>query len=141
MPIVNRSELEDTLDWLSASYEDDAAYTCLATGKIYWKPREEGVIDDLEIPDDLDDGDKYLPAPDKWSLDLGNQLVFDFTREFAPLRYDDIRRMFRRKGAYGRFKDFLEKEGLLDKWYRYQDEQTAKALAAWCEENGLKLGP
>lgn len=141
MPTVSRDELEHTVDWLSASYEDAAAYICLATGRIYWKPSDEGVIDDLGIPDDLDDGEKYLPAPDKWSLDLGNQLVFDFAHEFAPLRYDDIRRMFRRKGAYRRFKDLLEKEDLLDKWYRYQDEKTAKALADWCEQNGLKLGP
>lgn len=141
MPTVSLDQLDDAVDWVSASYGDSEAYVCLATGKIYWKPGEEGVIDDLEIPDDIDDGDKYLPVPDKWSLDLGNQLVFDFVREFAPLCYDDVRQMFRRKGAYRRFGDFVEEKDLFEKWRRYRDDETAKALANWCEENRLELGP
>jgi hypothetical protein len=48
--------------------------------------------------------------------------------------------MFRRRGAYRRFKDFLERKDLLETWYAYGDEQDAKALGKWCEAEGLSLG-
>ncbi len=142
MPIVSRVQLEDVVEWVSSDFLDNEAYICLRTGRIYWISGDPGAIDEEEeIPEDIHDSDKYLPAPDKRELDLGNRLVFDFVRQFVPQRYDDVREMFRRKGAYRRFKDLLERQGLLEEWYRFSDEQEAKALAEWCEVEGLELGP
>ncbi|MFQ5982111.1 MAG: UPF0158 family protein [Woeseiaceae bacterium] len=142
MPIVSRTELELALQWVSSDFFDNEAYICLRTGKIYWIGGDPGAVDEQEeVPEDIDNSDKYLPVPDKRELDLGKQLVFDFARQFLPQSYDDVRDMFRRKGAYRRFKNFLERRELLEEWYRYSEEQEAKALAEWCEAEGLELGP
>jgi len=99
------------------------------------------MIDEEEIPEDIHDGDKYLPVPDKRDLDLGNRLAFNFTSQYLAQNYDDVRDMFRRRGAYGRFKEFLGRKDMLEKWYAYSDEQALKARGEWCEEAGLSVGP
>ncbi len=35
---------------------------------------------------------------------------------------------------------FLERQALLEEWYRYSDKQEAKVLAEWSEAEGFKLG-
>ena len=47
--------------------------------------------------------------------------------------------IFRRAGAYSRFKYFLEERGLLQQWYDYENAVQREALQEWCEENGIKL--
>lgn len=140
MPIVSRGELEDTVAWVSSDFLDNEAYVCRKTGKIYWISGDPGIGDEEELPADIHDGDKYLPVPRKRDLDLGNRLAFDFASEYLPDRYDHVRDIFRRKGAYRRFKNLLDRQGLLEAWYRYSDEQEAKALTEWCEAQGLELG-
>jgi hypothetical protein len=140
MPIVSRDELENTLEWMSSDFLDNEAYICRKTGKIHWISGDSGAIDDEEIPEDIHDSDKYVPVPDKQDLDLGNRLVFGFASQYLPRRYDDVRDMFRRKGAYRRFRNLLERQALLEEWYRYSDEQQTKALAEWCEAEDLELG-
>jgi len=63
-----------------------------------------------EWPDDADDEEKYLRIPHKKELDLGKPLVFDFVEEFLPDQFDNVRRIFKRKGAYARFKDLLQRK-------------------------------
>jgi hypothetical protein len=60
---------------------------------------------------------------------------------FLPAHYDHVRDLFRRKGAYGRFKEFLQEEGLLEKWYDYSDRREIEALVEWGESNGLEVEP
>jgi hypothetical protein len=127
------------MEFVSTDYVENLAYVCRASGKIYWISGEPGVLDEEdEIPDDIDDPDKYVRVPDKRGLDLGSQLVFDFTVRFLPQHYDDVRDMFRRKGAYGRFKGLLERQEKVQAWYGFSDEQATRALRAWCAEEGLK---
>ena len=142
MPTVSLDQLQNAMEWVSSDVLDNEAYICRQTGKIYWVAGEPGMIDEEEeVPEDIHDADKYIPVPDKRHLDFGNQLAFDFTSQYLAERYDDVRDMFRRKGAYRRFKDILERNGMLEKWYRYSDKRSAKALAEWCESEGLILAP
>ena len=67
-----------------------------------------------EIPEDIHNSDRYLPVPGKRDLDLGNQLALDFATQYLAHHYDDVRDMFRRQGAYRRFKDFLERQDMLE---------------------------
>jgi hypothetical protein len=50
-----------------------------------------------------------------------------------------VRDIFGRRGAYRRFKDFLETRSMLEKWYAFEEKATAEALRKWCEENGIEL--
>ena len=142
MPTVSLDQLQNAMEWASSDFLDNEACICRQTGKIYWLAGNPGMIDEEEeIPEDIHNGDRYLPVPDKRDLDLGNQLAFDFATRYLAQHYDDVRDMFRRQGAYRRFKDFLERKDMLEKWYAYSDEQEAKALEEWCETEGLSLGP
>src|SRR5215218_7363336 len=48
------------------------AFLCRETGKIYWRSPDLDEIE--EVPDDVEDDEKYIPIPDKKELDLGKPL-------------------------------------------------------------------
>jgi hypothetical protein len=115
---------------------ENEAYLDRQSGKIYC--RSEYGDDDEELPDDIDD-DKYIAIPDKRELDLGKALVLDFVSQVLPDDYDAVRRIFSRKGAYGRYKDLLAERGALDRWYDFENKAEEAALREWCAENGIEL--
>ena len=140
MPTVSLSELQGALEWVSNDDCDSEAYVCRQTGCIYWCSGEPGILDEQdEIPDDIDDVGKYAPVPHQRDLDLGTRLVFDFAAEHLAEQFDDVRNIFRGKGAYGRFKGLLERRGALETWYAYSDERTFSALEEWCESERLAI--
>lgn len=106
------------------------------TGKIYW--HSEFGDDPEELPGDIDD-EKYISVPHKKELGLGKKLVLDFAYRFLPGDTDEIEAIFRRKGAYSRFKALLESKGMIDEWYAYESEATADALREWCEVVGIEI--
>ena len=73
-------------------FGEHQAYLCRESGEFLWHSEFGDEID--ELPDDIDDEEKYLSIPDKRELDLGKSLVFDFVRCFLPGELDNIRRMF-----------------------------------------------
>jgi hypothetical protein len=136
MPSVDLTELLGALELVSDKFTENEAYVCRQTGNIYWI-FEDGVVEQEEPPDDLSDADKYAPVPDKYELDVGNRLAFDFTTLHLPDRYDEVRSIFRRQGAYSRFKALLAEHQLLDAWYSYSETQTLEALRDWCTSEGF----
>jgi len=138
MATVDLEQLQGAVDWVSSDSLTNVAYVCRKTGHIYLFPDELETGDVGEdAPDDILDLAKYVLIPDKHSLDLGNKLAFDFTAQFLADSYDDVRNMFRRKGAYRRFKVLLQQRNLVDQWFAYSEEQTRKALEDWCESEGF----
>jgi hypothetical protein len=131
------AELQDAFEFVSVGApSENEAYLDRQSGKIYY--HSEYCDFDEELPDDLDD-QKYIAIPDKRELDLGKPLVLDFVRQFLPNDYDEVRRIFSRKGAYGRYKDLLVEWGALDRWYDYSNKAEEAALREWCAENGIEL--
>jgi hypothetical protein len=132
---VSLSDLEDAPMFADAGMDMDASvYLDREIGKIYYAG-DVAVAD--ELPEDLKYSERYRQIPDKHSLGLGQSLVFDFVRERLPDDYDEVHDIFRRRGAYRRFKDFLENKDLLDAWHEYENEQTLQALRDWCESEGI----
>ena len=121
----------------SAPQTENNAYISLDTGAIFWmsenNPAEEGV------PDDLETSDRYIAIPHKNDLDLGRNLVLRFVAQEIPEHSDRIQGFFRRKGAYRRFKDLLESQALLEKWYAFEAESTERALRDWCTANEIQI--
>ena len=95
--------------------------------------------DSDELPEDIDDPDKYIDIPHKTDLDLGKALVMEFTSKYLPDELDNVYSIFRRKGAYSRFKDFLDRKGVLEDWYQYENERQKGALREWCRRNNLDI--
>jgi hypothetical protein len=134
---VSFSELQLAFEFVSSSgMGENEAYLDRRSGKIYW--HSEFGDNDKELPDGIDD-EKYAAIPDKRELDLGKPLVLDFAREFLPEDYDEVRRIFSRRGAYRRYKDLLVRRGALEGWYDFSNKAEEAALREWCVENGIDL--
>ena len=99
---VDWTELLHTFEFASLGQPGEhEAVLCRKTGKFLW---QTDVEEDIEAwPDDADDEEKYLSIPHKKELDLGKPLVLEFARQFLPGEFDEVRRMFDRRGAYARF--------------------------------------
>src|SRR5262249_33658874 len=141
----------------SGGYIEMRAWVCRTSGKFFFwdsdssEPLEEDEFDEdgeegrkpaedaesagqtsadnpyYTLPDDIFDEDKYLPIPDKKELDLGSRLAFVFTRNFLSRDYDDVRRIFSKRGAYSKFKALLARRKALDQWYDFEQKGTEKA--------------
>ena len=113
------------------------AFLCKESGKIYWHSELGDNFE--ELPDDLEEGDKYVRIPHKNDLDLGRPLVFEFVSERLPEEYHEVRRYFSKRGAYARFKDLLVRRGVLQEWYDFENKALATAIREWCEENSIEV--
>jgi hypothetical protein len=135
---VDPVELRDAFEFVSSGdlYEN-RAYISRDTGRIYWL--SDVVEADEDVPDDLDDANRYIAIPHKTELDLGRNLALSFIGQELPSELATAAGYFRRRGAYARFKELLARRGILDKWYGYEDHATEQALRRWCGENGVQL--
>jgi hypothetical protein len=135
---VKFSEVRDAFEFANFGGFDAEAYICIASGKVHFISDSIDLEEDAPA-DDFEDSDDYVALPDKRSLDLGNSLVFRFAGEMMPDDYDTVRDIFRRKGAYRRFKDLLAANGMLEKWNAFEAAATEDALRAWCQETDIPL--
>jgi hypothetical protein len=102
--------------------------------------RRDRLLDEEDdLPGDIDHTEKFVSVPGKSDLDLGNRLVFKFASRYLADQYDEVRDIFRHKGAYRRFKALLLRLKLVDQWYAFSDDQTISALEFWCESEGLSI--
>jgi hypothetical protein len=116
------------------------AVLCRQTGKIYWYS-EFSDLDELndELPDDVEDDEKYVTIPAKRELGLGKPLALDFTREFLPNDFDEVRCIFDRRGAYSKFRSLLARRNAVDRWHNFESKATERALREWCELNSIAV--
>lgn len=136
---VKFGDLQLAFDFVSfGGLGENQAFLDTQTGRLYWHSEVADNIEEDELPDDLDD-ERYIEIPHKKELDLGKALVFDFVRQFLPDDYDEIRDIFRRRGAYGQFKAMLMRRGALDRWHEFSAKAEEAALRAWCADNAIEL--
>jgi hypothetical protein len=131
------NELMDAFLFVSSERQGmHTAILCMETGQIYYRS-ELGGIDET----DDDDLDQYscIEIPHKNDLGLGRDLVFEFVETRLPGYYDRVQRMFEKRGAYGRCKDFLESKGLLESWYQFENQREETAIRQWCAENQIEI--
>jgi hypothetical protein len=135
---VDARELRNAFDFVSVSDPfDHNAWICLDTGKIYWRSSATE-LDDEDLPEDIDDSDRYLAVPSQHDLDLGRRLALTFAAQQLPDDYDIVKGFFRRRGAYSRFKNLLQARGRLASWYEFENRETDQALLAWCAEHSIR---
>ena len=80
-----------------------------------------------------------IAVPHKNDLDLGQSLIFEFVEDNLPDAYDEVRYIFRKRGAYSRYKELLASRGMLEAWYRFEQDRMEKVLRSWCEQNEVPL--
>ena len=137
---VGFDELLSAFEFANAGYQfENSAFISLETGSIHWK---SALLDEQEaLPEDLEDASRYIAVPHKNELDLGRNLALSFAEEVLPDDYETIEGFFFRRGAYRRFKDFLDEAGKLEAWYEYEANAVKRALREWCEENEIQIKP
>jgi hypothetical protein len=110
------------------------------TGKIYHRS-DYGDIEELEEQLSEEDFDEaiHIEIPHKNDLDLGRDLVFEFMAKFSPEHEEEVNQMFRKKGAYSKFKYLLEEKDLLEQWYEFENKSELIALSQWCKENEIDI--
>ncbi|MCX5846647.1 MAG: UPF0158 family protein [Deltaproteobacteria bacterium] len=134
---VSFNDIENAFFFVGSAPEyARSAILCRDTGEIFYTS-DLGDSDDL--PEDIDDPEKYIEIPHKNELDLGKTLVIEFMSERLPTEVGWVHNIFRHRGAYARFKEFLEAKGLLEEWYTYEDTRQKAALREWCCENDIEL--
>jgi len=135
---IKYSDIELAYEFVSA--EKPFMHTAILSkseGKIYYHSEMGDNFE--EMPENIYGNDDYIEVPHKNDLDLGKRLVWRFVEKEIPGLKDKIRGFFSRKGAYSRYKAFLEQIGLLETWYEFESSETQKALREWCEENEIEI--
>jgi hypothetical protein len=116
------------------------AILCRQTGKIYLRSEVSDFDEPIdELPEDVEDDEKYIALPDKRELGLGKPLALDFAREFLPRDFDEVRDIFDRRGAYAKFRALLIRTRTLEQWYDFESKATKRALREWCELNSIAV--
>lgn len=137
-PSVRLEDLEMAFEFVSAGepmeYE---AYLSLETGTIYYHS-EYGEIEE-PLPDDIDDGVKYVLIPQKRYFGLGRSLAISYSEQFLPNDLDTVRTIFKRSGAFHRFKELLAAHDQIDHWRMFESEALTQAVRQWCEENEITI--
>ncbi len=102
---MNYNEIEEAFNFMSHGYYGDhMAMVCRSTGTVCWCTAD-GENDD--IPEEAYESDDWITVPDFKDLRCGQNLVFDFVDERIPADIAQIHSMFRKSGAYARYKDLL----------------------------------
>ena len=139
---VSLSDLEDAFDFVSNGILlENQAWLCKKTGKFFFSSSE--VLDEDEensigLPKDAD-LKQFISIPNKKELNLGKNLVMDFAHEFCNEELHLIQRMFSGKGAYSKFKSYLENKDKLDEWYQYEADAQKSAYEDWCKGYDIQL--
>ena len=135
---ISFDDLESALLWVSSAGPfENSAFISKDTGQVHitsttYEPEDE-------LPEDIDDASHCLSVPHKNDLDLGRSLALNFVADHVPQDLVTVQGYFHRRGAYGRFKDLMERRGVLEKWYEYERQATKTALLAWAKENELTV--
>jgi len=135
---ANFTDIEMAFDFASFGQPfEHEAYLNRQTGETYFYSEYDD--NEEELPEDINDEKKYIALPHKNDLDLGKRLVLEFTYKFLPDEMDKVESIFRKKGAYSKFKHILEMTETLDKWYSFENNAQEKALRDWCKLNEIKI--
>lgn len=136
---VKFGDLQLAFDFVSSGgLGENWAILDTQTGRLYWHSEIADNFEQDELPENLDD-ERYLEVPHKNELNLGKALVLDFVRQFLPDDYDEVRDMFRRRGAYGQFKAMLARRAALDRWHDFSAKTEEAALRKWCSDNAIEF--
>lgn len=138
---VSFDDLSLAFEFVSSQVGLHHAFLCRRTGKIYYRSEFSDMDEELndELPDDIEDDEKYVEIPDKRELDLGKPMVLDFAREFLPGDFDEVRYMFSKRGGYKKFRALLIRRHALERWYDFESKTTERALREWCELNSIDV--
>jgi hypothetical protein len=100
-----------------------------------WRDWERELI---EVQREVEKGSKrYLQLPSTWDVH-----EWDMMRRFSETVGDDrlkeqLLQQIHARGAFRRFKDQLDRTGLLQRWFAFKRDVLREHAIAWCRENDI----
>ena len=133
-------EIYDAFWFVSgAGYGENSAIMDKNTGQSYFQSDYCDMDEMEQLADEDFDPAIHISIPHKNDLDLGRNLVFKFVEQFMTDDYEKVAQIFRKKGAYSRYKYLLDSRGMLEQWYDFENQSEQFALLEWCKENEIDL--
>lgn len=127
--------IEGAFDYVNFGDHSNSAYLDRHTGtSLYFSIHG----DSDEEPEDFGDDTRYVAIPDTRDLGMGRQLAIQFVSEVRPALRGEIRDAIKGRGGFRRFKDILNQNGLLDRWYEYEAQYERNLIMEWCAENDIR---
>ena len=131
---VNIKEIAEELQTLS---DEDCFYYNKETGELEYFNYEHENPNDLDI-EEVEDDEKFIRLPDKFDInDYGILKDFMFAQEDREIR-DALYDIIHSKGVFKKFRQVVERFGILEKWYEFYAKAYEDIVKEWCEENGLE---
>jgi Uncharacterised protein family (UPF0158) len=147
--IVSIKDVVNEMDVLS---DEHSAFLNRHTGELVTLSNEE--ISAAEEDDNIDEypewqqdmiikakevinSDDYLPLPNKFEIQ-----EYHIMKEFCHTIEDDKIRgnlldKIRGRGAFSRFKNAIQMNGIEEEWYRFRQEKLEKIAIDWLEANQI----
>ncbi|SEM37885.1 Uncharacterised protein family (UPF0158) [Butyrivibrio sp. ob235] len=96
--------------------------------------------DDEELSELIEEGfnERFFRLPTKFDIHeyrIMEHFVYDLP---AGEDQDRLERAIRGSGAFRRFRDNIERMGLLQNWYDYKDEAYKEIAREWCDDNSFE---
>nr|WP_144926369.1 UPF0158 family protein [Paenibacillus bovis] len=147
-------KLIDILDGMEMQSEESSAYLNLETGEIVFMSEEllmmaedreefDHLSDwqqgEMEIAIDIEENfEKYAQLPTSYDIN-----DYDIMERFCYNVSDDTKRdtllsVIKGKGAFKRFRDNVERFGLVDEWYAYREEKYKEIAVEFCEKHDVE---
>jgi hypothetical protein len=150
--MAKRALLDDLIDGIDMQSSDVTAYFDCETGEVVaigdeivslserdetaeWRDWERELI---EVQREVEKGSKrYLQLPSTWDVH-----EWDMMRRFSETVGDDrlkeqLLQQIHARGAFRRFKDQLNRTGLLQRWFAFKRDVLREHAIAWCRENDI----
>ncbi len=135
---LDLDKLLDAMEWVTVGRQAGVvakAYIRLSDGEVLWFG--EGI--DALPPEDIENEQAYAAVPTERDFDLGSHVAIDYASRHLPGSLDRVQDIFRRSGAYSRFRSLLDSVGHLDKWHAFEEAARKRALVEWCENHGFVI--
>ena len=132
-PLVKLSEIVEYIDFGST---DAMSFYNELTGEFYYY--HEGFTDNDR---DLDEEEGWLRLPNQRDANE-YEMMSDFSGMVRNARKrDQLEIALSGRGAFRRFKDAVDREGIANKWYAFRDRRYLEFARDWCDENGIAYDP
>lgn len=135
---VDLEELSDQLE--NSPQETLGGYLDLREGTVYDEQMTDaGVVGEDMALDVDEDPDRWLPIEPRGPRERWQDMAAFAERQQDRTLRESMERAIDGKGAFRRFRDLLEGEGLLDQWFPYATDRRLGRARAWLAVEGIRI--
>ena len=137
--MISLREIEAEFKMLAPRESDAEAFVRpAADGIVYVTNSMFADTEEIDAAFDAMIEGSWIAFPDASELRLGHRMALRFAREFlSEEQCERVVAIFSRRGAFRRFKDFLDECGKLHEWYAYEELTVLEALKQWLKDNDI----